>query len=84
MRSHYLAATRTDQRKVFNGHHSRQVTGEADRHDHSTHPLPIKILNTTWQLIDLSITFSIGRINYFLASSWQSRSCWANIHIQWG
>lgn len=73
------AATRPDQRKVFDGHQPRQVTGGADQHDHSTHPFPIKIINTPWQLINLSITFSSRRINYSLTSWWQSRSSWENI-----
>ena len=74
----HLAATHSDQRKVFNGRYSRQLTWGAGQHDHLTRLLLLKKLNAPWQLIGLSIVFAIGRINYFLARGWESRPSRAN------
>jgi hypothetical protein len=74
MKSFYLATTHPNQRKAFAGHHPRQAISGANQHDRLTHPFLVKKINIPWYLIGLGITFSIGRINYLLASWWGSRS----------
>ncbi len=68
----------SDHQKSYGGQLPAQPTDGGNQIDHSTHPVPIKILNTPWQLIHIQIISSMRIINNLLQHHWKNWSTRAN------
>jgi hypothetical protein len=74
----------SDQQQSYGGHLPAQPTDDINQIDHSTHPLLIKILNTSWQLISFKIISSMRIINNLLLCRWKKWSTRANMTTEGG